>query len=108
MLLTLVMALSLLTVTAFAEETTVKDAESLEKAIANGNTIILGADITGVNITIPQGATVKLNLNGYTLTGSNSKQDVISNKGNLTLEGSGKVTALNGGAVSTIPALPPA
>ena len=103
MLLTLVMALSLLTVTAFAEETTVKDAESLEKAIANGNTIILGADITGVNITIPQGATVKLNLNGYTLTGSNSKQDVISNKGNLTLEGSGKVTALNGGAVVNYP-----
>lgn len=103
MLLTLVMALSLLTVTAFAEEKTVTDAEGLKGAIADGNTIILGANIDNVNIEIPENVTVKLNLNGHTLTGSSSTQDVISNKGNLTLEGAGKVIAPKGGAVVNYP-----
>lgn len=103
MLLTLVMALSLLTVTAFAEEKTVMDATSLEDAIADGNTIILGADIDDVNITIPTGVTVTLKLNGHTLTGADGTQDVISNKGTLTLEGSGKVIAPKGGAVVNYP-----
>ena len=103
MLLTLVMALSLLTVTAFAEEKTVTDAEGLEEAIADGNTIILGANIDNVNIEIPENVIVKLNLNGHTLTGSSSTQDVISNKGYLTLEGDGKVIAPKGGAVVNYP-----
>lgn len=103
MLLTLVMALSLLSMTAFAEEKTVTDATSLKDAIADGNTIILGASIDNVNIEIPQGVTVTLNLNGYTLTGAAGTQDVISNKGTLTLEGSGKVIAPKGGAVVNYP-----
>ena len=103
MLLTLVMALSLLTVTAFAEEITVTDAEGLKGAIADGKTIILGANIDNVNIEIPEDVIVTLNLNGHTLTGAAGIQDVISNKGYLTLEGDGKVIAPKGGAVVNYP-----
>lgn len=102
MLLTLVMALSLLSVTAFAEEKTVTTAEELKNAIADGNTITLGGSITA-NIEIPTGATVVLNLNGYTLTGETGVQDVVSNKGVLTVEGPGKIVAPKGGAIVNYP-----
>ena len=46
------------------------DAEGLKDAIADGNTIILGANIDNVNIEIPEDAIVTLNLNGHTLTGA--------------------------------------
>ena len=96
MLLTLLMALTLLSGTAFAEEKSVTTAEELEQAIADGNTITLANDIDlkTTGITIPEGATVTLKLNGFSLT---STDDTISVEGKPIVEGEGSVTSTGDG-----------
>ena len=92
MLLTLLMALTLLSGTAFAAEETAATPKDLMFAIEDGNTITLTAniDLGTDGITIPAGATVTLKLNGFSLT---SMADTISVKGALTVEGEGSVTS---------------
>ena len=96
MLLTLLMAVTLLSGTAFAAEETAANAKELMFAIEDGNTITLTADIDlGTDgITIPAGATVTLKLGGHSLT---SADDTISVKGKLIVEGEGSVTSTGDG-----------
>ena len=96
MLLTLLMAVTLLSGTAFAAEETAANAKELMYAIADGNTITLTADINlGTDgITIPAGATVTLKLGGFSLT---STDDTISVEGTLIVEGEGSVTSTGKG-----------
>ncbi len=89
-MLACLLALSMaLVLNAALADTTVTSAEELAAAVNNGGTVILGADITG-SITIPQGVTVTLNLNGHTLTNTDG-QHTITNNGTLTITGSGTV-----------------
>ena len=96
MLLTLLMAVTLLSGTAFAAEETAANAKELMFAIEDGNTITLTADIDlGTDgITIPAGATVTLKLGGHSLT---SADDTISVEGTLIVEGEGSVTSTGDG-----------
>lgn len=58
-------------------------------ASADGKTVTLFGD-TAQSITIPEGITVTLDLNGYTLTNEEAKH-TITNNGNLTVIGNGTV-----------------
>lgn len=64
----------------------------MKNALANGENYVLTAnvDITGQNINIPAGKTATLDLNGYTVTGANSKggDDRITVHGKFTLKDS--------------------
>ena len=63
--------------------------ETLEEAIAaaqNGDTIKLLDDVTG-NFTIPAGKNVSLDLNGHTITATNTSTPVITNRGTLNVYG---------------------
>ncbi len=97
MLLTLLMAVTLLSGTAFAEEKTAETAQELKDAIADGNTITLTAniDLGAEGITIPAGEKVTLKLNGHSLTSTG--EDTISVKGTLIVEGEGSVTSTGDG-----------
>ena len=64
--------------------------EALRTAVANGGEVTLGSDITLTNstLTIPEGISVTLDLNGRTITAS-FKDDAITIAGTLTLKDSG-------------------
>ncbi len=96
----LCLVLTIVPIAVFAANTTVNDTSTLKTAIQAGGEVTLGADITLTEkIEIPAGKTVTLDLNGKTLTGA-SNQDVLSNKGMLTVTGTGTVKAQGtGGAV---------
>lgn len=67
----------------------ITDEAGLKNAITDGATIQLGNDITTTStITIPEGISVTLDLNGKTIT-ANFKGDVINVVGTLTLKDSG-------------------
>ena len=80
-----VMALNLNSIS-FAAETL----QSKIDAIEGTGEIVLDADYTDA-ITIPNGKNVTIDLNGHTLDVTGA--DAISNKGTLTIKGSGKATA---------------
>ena len=85
----------MLPVMAMADEATVvKTKDELTAAVANGGEVTLGANITA-SITIPADKTVTLNLGAFTLTGDGDH--TITNKGTLTVIGSGKVVNTDGG-----------
>ncbi|MBS6475718.1 MAG: hypothetical protein KH354_07040 [Clostridiales bacterium] len=67
----------------YTGEIKVSDAQSLVDAIADGNTIVLNANLTQ-SITIPDGVSVTLDLNGHTLTNT-ANQHTITNNGVLTI-----------------------
>lgn len=75
-----------------------QSAEALQQAIdaaADGETVQMTSDVTG-NITIADGKNIVLDLNGYTLTGSD-RRPVITNNGTFQLYANNNVTA--GGSV---------
>ena len=84
-----VMALNLNSIS-FAVETL----QSKIDAIEGTGEVTLDADFND-GITIPAGKTITLNLNGHSLTVTGA--DAISNKGTLTIKGSGSVTAESNG-----------
>ena len=84
-----VMALNLNSIS-FAAETL----QSKIDAIETSGEVKLDADYTDA-ITIPAGKTITLDLNGHNLTVTGA--DAISNKGTLTIKGSGKVNAESNG-----------
>lgn len=98
-IMTLIMAFVMaMPVSTSAASNLVDTGEELVDAInASGNddTITLGADIEQ-SIIIPEGKTITLDLNGYTLTGIGEKSKAtIVNNGNLTIKDSatgGKIT----------------
>ena len=94
--LALVMALGVTTYAWADESVTTPDA--LVTAVKAGGEVKLGADIEA-SITIPADKTVRIDLNGKTLTGS------IVNKGKLTVTGTGRVVATAAGtaAVANFP-----
>lgn len=77
------------------------EAELLEALAADYDLIQLGANIALSNgVVIPAGKTVAIDLAGYTMSyaSTNPGEDMISNKGNLTIEdsvGTGKITYNN-------------
>ena len=90
-----VMALNLNSIS-FAAETL----QSKIDAIETSGEVKLDADYTDA-ITIPAGKTITLDLNGHNLTVTGA--DAISNKGELTIKGSGSVTSSNMGAIVNYP-----
>ena len=94
MVLALVMAFALLTVASAADVVTVGtngDYATVAAAItAEKYDIKLVSDVTAT-VTIPVGKEVTIDLNGYDITVNSG--DAIVNLGNLTVKGSGKVTA---------------
>ena len=101
-LLSLVLAVSMLTATALAAEGTVAEvdtAEKLAEAVAAGGEIKLTEDICLTEmVTIPAGKVVTIDLNGKVISGVSSAEAascVINNKGFLTINdtvGGGKIT----------------
>ena len=91
--MTLVMALVMaMPISASAAAKTVTTGEALTVAINNaedGDTIILGADITQ-SITIAEDQNITLDLGGYTLTNT-AGSHTITNNGTLTIIGNGTV-----------------
>lgn len=76
----------------------VNNAASLSTALAAGDDVILKGDIAiNSTLTIPQGSTVTIDLNGKTLTNPTSKATAIEVKGDLTITGEGKVDGGSGG-----------
>nr|WP_073295641.1 hypothetical protein [Parolsenella massiliensis] len=65
------------------------DAASLQNEINAGGTATLENDITA-SVTVPEGVTVMLDLNGFTLTNVDG-QHTITNNGALTITGAGTV-----------------
>lgn len=90
-LLAIVMAF----VSAAALAQTVSDIQALNDALISGGEITLGADIVG-SITIGEGVTVTLNLNGHKLTNTDGQHTII-NKGTLTIIGEGTVDNVSHG-----------
>ena len=87
--LALLMVAVMLPVMAMAEgATVVKTKDDLTAAVTKGGEVTLGDNITA-SITIPADKTVTLNLGGFTLTGDGDH--TITNKGTLTVVGTGKV-----------------
>ena len=71
------------------------DAASLQNEINAGGTATLENDITA-SVTVPEGVTVKLDLNGFTLTNVDG-QHTITNNGSLTITGAGTVDNVSHG-----------
>ena len=71
-------------------------AKGLEDAFTNGGEYTLGADVTlNESLTLAADKTLVLNLNGKTITGTDTitgSFGLITNKGNLTITGEGKMT----------------
>ena len=85
----------MLPVTAMAEEVTT--AEGLQNAVRAGGEVTLGDDITA-SITVPEGKTVTLNLNGKTLTNKEGNDTItVALGGTLTIEGTGTVDNVSHG-----------
>lgn len=75
----------------------VADATALSTALANGDDVILKENIAiSSTLTIPQGSTVTIDLNGKTLTNS-ATTTAIEVKGDLTITGEGTVNGGSGG-----------
>jgi len=81
----------------FAETVEVDTEAKLSEALEAGNSVKLTANIpvgefTGSKFTIAQGQTITIDLNGYTISGKNSDENVstslFTNKGTLTIEDS--------------------
>lgn len=81
----------------------VKNAAELASGLTVDGTILLLADIdTDAVFTVPAGVTVVLDLNGKNITmSSDTAVSVITNNGNLTIEGSGKIAYTFTGTPST-------
>lgn len=77
-------------------DTAIDTEEELAAAITTGGTVVLAADITINNtLTVPAGVEVILDLNGKTISQSKEcteSYEMISNKGNLTITGNGKIS----------------
>lgn len=71
------------------------DAASLQNEINAGGTATLENDITA-SVTVPEGVTVILDLNGFTLTNVDG-QHTITNNGTLTITGAGTVDNVSHG-----------
>lgn len=71
------------------------DAASLQNEINAGGTATLENDITA-SVTVPEGVTVILDLNGFTLTNEAGKH-TITNNGTLTITGAGTVDNVSHG-----------
>lgn len=71
--------------------------DTLQEAInaANGKTVVLETDVTE-SITIPEGSTITLDLQDNTLT-NKSGSHTVTNKGNLTITGSGTIDNVSHG-----------
>ena len=75
----------------------VADATALSTALANGDDVILKENIDiSSTLTIPQGSTVTIDLNGKSLTNS-ATTTAIEVKGDLTITGEGTVNGGSGG-----------
>ena len=78
------------------EGTVTNYAKGLEDAFTNGGEYTLGADVTlNKSLTLAADKTLVLNLNGKTITGTDTitgSFGLITNKGNLTITGEGKMT----------------
>ena len=76
--------------------TEVKTVDDLKNALITSGKYVLKADLSLTEIiTIPIGKDVTLYLNGKTITGTDTITDsfgLITNKGNLTINGEGKIT----------------
>lgn len=84
-------------------KTTVATAAELAGALNVGGTIVLVANIdTDAVFTVPAGVTVVLDLNGKNITmSSDTAVSMITNNGNLTIEGYGKIAYTFTGTPST-------
>ena len=98
-LLSAVLALACLGMPATAEEAGITTWEELQEAVSAGGTVTLTKNVQAVEgdieLTIPAGKTVILDLKGHDLTGPQGSGAII-NKGTLTIQSSGN------GAVGTI------
>ena len=75
----------------------IKTAADLKDAVAAGGTVFLAKDIDLGNeqLVVPAGKSVVLNLNGHTVSQTKActeSYEMISNKGNLTIMGNGKLS----------------
>ena len=61
----------------------------------NGDTIVLKDNVTE-NVTISSGKTITIDLNGYTLTGTDSTSQTGNEKGTVTATNNSTVTIMNG------------
>jgi len=76
----------------------VSSAEEFADAIAAGKNIILSDDVAlDSAITVPADKSVVLNLNGNSITGTNT---LITNNGNLTIEGEGEIAVEFSGPIN--------
>ncbi len=70
----------------------VSDATELKNALANGEDVVLTADVVLTDTaTIPAGAEVNIDLNGYTVTAPDGAICAIKNEGTLVISGDGVV-----------------
>lgn len=96
---TIAMAVMFIPMMAFAEgniaEVDGTGYTTVQEAIDNGNgkTVKLLADVSE-NVTVAEGTTVTLDLNGFKITNA-SGSHTITNKGTLTIQGSGTVDNIN-------------
>lgn len=78
------------------------NAETLAAAIAKGGDVALTENITATEvITIPEGTTAVLDLNGKTVTATTTDAFVVSEGATLTISGNGKVES-NGAPIRAI------
>ncbi|MBQ5776371.1 MAG: hypothetical protein IIW06_05175, partial [Bacteroidaceae bacterium] len=78
------------------------NAETLAAAIAKGGVVALTEDITATEvITIPEGTTAVLDLNGKNVTAATTDAFVVSEGATLTISGNGKVES-NGAPIRAI------
>ncbi len=67
---------------------------AIDAASTTATTITLGADVTSVTtITIAEDQTITLDLNGHSILCTGESNYTISNNGNLTIKGSGSISA---------------
>ena len=76
--------------------TLVETVDELNSALTNGGIYALGANMNVTEgFTVPAGVTVVLDLNGKTITGTDTATGsfgLITNRGDLTINGDGKIT----------------